>query len=751
MASRRALGALLVLLLGAAAARAQQPAGEPVEIRPGGPQYGFRDGEEFVWVFLGGVEVLQAGRRIQGDTLVAVLAADGAAPAPPAPDASAPMLVGHDRLLELFFDGHVSVEEGDESISNASTYHLDNRTGVATVIEGELRSSVKGRAPLVVRYAMLRKLQDGTSEMEDLTYTTCTYDNAHWHIKTPWARIDPTPEGDILTTGENTVRVGGASVMWWPGYDVNLSDDDILLRRLRLGSSSRFGTEIRTEWGGNASEFATGLAGLFGHEGRVSAKWETEASWLSDRGFFFAPELKYHTEHTRGRLLGAFIDDQSSTDALDVPVTDSSRGRIDLEHRTRIDDRRTLDIEVSRESDFNFLKEYYENEYRNDKPQETYVSFRDVVDNHARTALVSTRLNDFQTQVEYQPQLEARQVGEPLPWGGFLTAREFISNARLLPDDSTGAPSARTLRVGASAEAAWPIDLQNGDRITVTAGGDLTGFDDTLADGSELRRAASGAVEWRRTYSGTSDARSETWNIDGLRRIVEPRVGYTNRFEVSHAPAELFAIDSVETLAETEAITVGLRDRIQTHQGGRVVTLLDTDIELPFFPHASRDNGDDNYGPLMLDTVWRPGANITGLSDATFRWRLDFDIEDQHYVESFASFSTMIAEGRRLFIGSAKTFHVQNYMTYGLEWLLNKRWSVALVFQEDELTNQTARSGIILRQLAHCWIIDYEISSRRGTSTAGSNEDEVRFTLHFQPITADPGAELADVLGGSIF
>ena len=63
-----------------------------------------------------------------------------------------------------------------------------------------------------------------------------------------------------------------------------------------------------------------------------------------------------------------------------------------------------------------------EQEDRTGKQQETYVSYRDVRDNEAYTALVRGRLNNFQTQNEYLPRLEHRLSGEPVDTGPFGTA-----------------------------------------------------------------------------------------------------------------------------------------------------------------------------------------------------------------------------------------------------------------------------------------------------------------------------------------
>jgi hypothetical protein len=755
----RLLGAATLALLLAGRSLPAQDAPAPqaasaTVIRPQGPQYGYPDPDDpgrFLWVFLGGVEVEQPGRRLVGETLVVVLRAAGEPTSTLLEPPAGAMQFGGDRLVELYMDGNVRVDEGTEQISGASAFHLDTTTGVATVVEGELRTEARHGLPLIARFALLKRLQDGTALMNDLTYTSCDYEHPHWHVRTDYAQLAETPEGRVLSTGSNVVNVGVVPVLWLPGLDLNVDGDGILLKRLNIGDSSRFGTEVRTRWGGDVSPAATGVVGLFGQDVPVHAEFDLGVSWLSDRGLLTEPEIEYRTEHSFGRLFGSYIHDKADEDHLGQPITDHTRGGVKLEHRTRLDEQRTLDIELSKQSDSNFLNEYYESEAKEDKPQETYVSYRDVVDNHAKTALLSTRLNDFQTQAVYQPELAARQAGEPLPGGFFMTAKEFVSNAALAQADGSPDPTVRDMRAGVDILVTRPWDLPNGDRVQLLGQVDLTGFEDTVDDGSSLRYAAGAGVEWGRVYSGTGEASSQLWNLDGLRRIVEPRIGYFDRFEVSMTPDELLQIDQVEQLEEVSAFELGLRDRIQTHQDGKVATILDTDLALPVYPREGRDNEGDTYGPLRLDTVWRPAADIFGLRHADVRWRAKFDLNDAHYNQSYASYSTALGENRRFGVSQNSVFHEFNYRTVGFAWKLNEKWDTAVYYQQDALADQTARAGFLLRQLAHCWYIDFEFTSRQATDIGTTDDDnELDFTVRFTPAILTHDQNLVDEIGGRI-
>ena len=743
----------------AATAQAQTPAPAaqavpPTIVKPHGPQYGYPDPDDpdrFIWVFLGGVEVEQPERRLVADTLVVVLRAAGAPTTTPTEPPAGLTVFGGDRLLELYLDGNVRVEEGPEQISGASAFHLDATTGVASVVEGELRTDVRHGLPLIARYALLKRLQDGTVFMKDVTYTNCDYERPHWHVHTNYARLKTTPEGRVLSTGSNLVNVAAVPVLWLPGVDLNVDGGGLLISQLHVGSSSRFGTMIETKWRGDASPMVGAVTRMFGNDVPVKADFDLGVSYLSKRGGLFEPELEYKTEHSKGTLFGSYIHDSADEDHLGQPITDHDRYWTKVEHRTRIDEHQTLDVEVSKQSDVNYLNEYYETEATEDKPQETYVSYRDVVDNHATTALMSTRLNDFQTQAIYQPEVDARQAGQALPGGFFMTAKEFVSNAALKQADGSPDETTRDLRAGVDVELTRPWDLPNGDRVAFFTQLDLTGFDDTVDDGRSLRYAAGAGLQWSRTYSGIGEASSKTWNLDGLRRIVEPRIKLFDRFEVSMDPGELLQIDQVEQLDELTIVELGLRDRIQTHQDGEMATLLDTDLVLPIYPDADRDNDGDRYGPLRVDTVWRPAADVFGLRQADIHWRAQLGIDDQHYKQSFASYSTKLGEARRFGLSQNAVENEFVYRTVGFAWKLSPKWDTAVYYQQNADTNQTARAGFLLRQIAHCWYIDFELSTRQADDIDGATEsNEVEFALRFTPAVLAHDENLMDQIGGLI-
>jgi hypothetical protein len=267
-------------------------------------------------------------------------------------------------------------------------------------------------------------------------------------------------------------------------------------------------------------------------------------------------------------------------------------------------------------------------------------------------------------------------------------------------------------------------------------------------------------VSWSRTYSGVdSEANNETWNIDGLRRIVEPMIGYENVHTISTRPNDLVAIDEEEKLDRFQEIRIGVRDRIQTHQNGEVVTILDTEVSMPLFPNKGRDNEDQfedgdpkTMGLIEWDTRYRPGANIKFLKHARVHWRGKFNPNDYRYTESYFSVSTQLDPGRTIMIANNMGRGVSNFLTVGTQWVLTPKWSAALFLQRDLREDEKNRQGFVLRQKAHRWFIDLELDFQRGESVNGSsNEDETRVSVKFTPVIMTRGKSLLEEISSRVY
>ena len=76
-------------------------------------------------------------------------------------------------------------------------------------------------------------------------------------------------------------------------------------------------------------------------------------------------------------------------------VPDELRYRIRWQHRHELPHKMRIDLELSRISDRGFLREYFEDELREDKEQETIAYFRKQQDNHPASMLLKAEYEEL--------------------------------------------------------------------------------------------------------------------------------------------------------------------------------------------------------------------------------------------------------------------------------------------------------------------------------------------------------------------
>ena len=178
---------------------------------------------------------------------------------------------------------------------------------------------------------------------------------------------------------------------------------------------------------------------------------------------------------------------ESTTTALDnlglnrralVPESDN-RGRVFGQHRHDLHSGFQVLAEVGYISDRNFLEEYFEEEWDEEKDLTTNLELKRIIDNGSWSIFASARLYDFVTQTEWLPRLDHFSVGrsfaqDRLTW--FEHSHIAFANLKTLdlstnpadPElplpwetDSAGAQYDRRegLRAATRQEVDWPFEL----------------------------------------------------------------------------------------------------------------------------------------------------------------------------------------------------------------------------------------------------------------------------------------------------
>ncbi|MCA9069893.1 MAG: hypothetical protein KDA84_13260, partial [Planctomycetaceae bacterium] len=199
-------------------------------------------------------------------------------------------------------------------------------------------------------------------------------------------------------------------------------DPNIPIRRATVSQDRIFGTQVKVAWD---------LYKIFGITNPPQGNWDLLTDYLSDRGPAIGTQGNYAGTNFFGldspyvgRGLFYYINDTGLDNlgadrrALEPEVT--NRYRMSLRHRQKVDYNIDVIGELGLISDRNFLEQYWENTFDQDKDQETLLYIRNLDENTAWTGLMRPQVNDFENTTEWLPRGDFYVLSEPL-FNGAMT------------------------------------------------------------------------------------------------------------------------------------------------------------------------------------------------------------------------------------------------------------------------------------------------------------------------------------------
>lgn len=580
---------------------------------------------------------------------------------------------GQDVPLELYLEGNVVVRQGPRRIE-ADVMYYDVRQSVALIRNVELRAPLPHapNVPLIVRAAELRQLAAHEFQGDLVQITTSRFGRPGYRAEVGRARLVEETLGDEvvrrrLSGAENFLYFRDIPIFYWPYIESPVEDIQSPLKRIRVRRDRTFGTQLLTAW--NAFE-------VLGWEPPPGEwRWLLHADYLSKRGPALGTSGSYESSGLfglPGKYSGQFnawgIQDQGKDRIArrrkNIEPEKNTRGRILWRHRHELPNNMTLIAEAAYLSDRNFLEQYYERDWEEDKDYETLLYLKQTRTNWAWSVIARHRIMDFLTTTEYLPRADLYMYGQPLlPWLTYW-GHSSVGYLDLRPGDFVPDPAGIARdggRIDTLHELSAPFSL-GPVRIVPFLLGRATGWSEVNTGSDEFRLYGAAGIRssvplWR-VYP---EVESSLLNLHGLAHkmlftvdyyIANSDVPFTrlplydeldedveqvNRqrfiqreFAGTLPPQlnpQIYAIrlgleTSAETLDDLHAIRFGWRNRLQTKRGlpgaRHIVDWSTYDVNLTLFPNRDRDNFGELVGLIEYRSAIHLGERTSLISDGWF-------------------------------------------------------------------------------------------------------------------------------------
>ncbi len=573
--------------------------------------------------------------------------------ADPGPLVGADQQINSENVRGVYLEGNVSASSHNgEYFVRAPQVYYDFRTQKAIMVDSLLRVQNRDiQVPVYARAKEMRQVAANQWETKQSTVSTSDFATPHLAIGAHRAVItqrqsedDPKHTITHLDSTDNTVRVSGVPIFYWPYFSGDA--EKIPLKSIEGGTRKDDGVRLLTTWD---------LFALTGLEAPKGVEADLKIDGFSKRGAGGGVDLKYNVGDSEGRvdLYGLYDTgtDRTSTGQRVNPDNDF-RGAALFEDQTQLTRYWSLQAQAAIISDETFISSWREEDFSNRREYESALYLKYQRDNVAFTALAKDSLQHFisnsyllastQYSVNKMPEFTYRRYGDSL----FEDALTYSSETRLsrmsmvfverTPTQLgvlgrafgvgpttllSSAQLARGMRENwvnrADTRHEIALPLHPGIfNITPFVVGRATGYDQEFTtfstDTNQIRLFGAAGVrintEFQRVVNGVE---SQLFDLHRMRHIIEPYMTlWTSYNSVTQANLPVYD-EEVESLADGQAVEIGVRNTLQTQRGGpghwRSVDWLTLDTSV-----VIDSEGAPNESPTAQFFDYRPEYSMFG-------------------------------------------------------------------------------------------------------------------------------------------
>lgn len=601
----------------------------------------------------------------------------------------------NDAEGEFYLEGNIVFRQGDRVIYADSMYYNVTRE-YGMVLGAEAITSVPDFEGVVrLKADVLQQVASGEFIAFDAAVTSSRMGVPRYWLQSEQLRFsDQTRPGvdsatgapielsnRVITSTNNFVYFGGVPLLYWPAFTSDVEVSSFYVNSVRFRNDSILGSQLYVDWD---------LFQLFGRQRPPDGvEWTLSTDYLSERGPALGTTLTYERDMffglagpTRGMIDAWGIRD-SGLDTLgrgrrDLQPEVTNRGRVVGRHRQYLAGDYELIGEIGYLSDRNFLDQYFEQEWDQEKDHDTNLRLRKHYYNNLFELSTEARLNDFYSETQRLPRLEhyllgGSVLGDRLTWSMKNQVGYADMNIADLPRDPaqaavtqtplTGEANASGIIASTRQEVAMPLEL-GPIKFVPFLSGEASHYGEDI-NGESLSRliGQAGIRSSLPMWRIDPNVHSSLLNVNGLAHKVELVGEYfyadsntdlnqlplydrlddnaqeefrrrftfdnfggilPNRFDprtyaLRHGMQRMVTNPSEVIADDLMQGRVGLHQRWQTKRGlpgrERIVDLMRFDFDTMIFPNAGSDNFGETMGPTTYDFRYHVGDRVTLLSD----------------------------------------------------------------------------------------------------------------------------------------
>ncbi|MDR4508646.1 MAG: LPS assembly protein LptD [Candidatus Brocadiaceae bacterium] len=707
----------------------------------------WEEGDKRVIVALGNVKIKRMDTEIHADNVILWLDREGL------DDSFSAGL----PLSEIYAEGNVTMRR-EEDLLIADRIFENVREEKGILLDAQIKTSVqatqkkhgasitdirvreKGHSssaqeelPINIGGDEILHAGKGQYEIKNGVMTTCGYGHPHYHFKGKKIRLEQKGVHNYISSKHNVFYLDKYPVGYFPYFSLDVKKKEKLLENWELGSSSRFGSFLRTDWN------------LYVLTGGQQKEWSSlllKLDYLQDRGLGTGLDFEYEGKDIFGYSDTYYIKDFGDNDINDIPIENTDRGTVLWRHRQSLPYGWRLDMEYSYLSDPGFLREYFQREFKTEKDRETVLYLRKLQDTTAMTFLINEQFNGFDTTVdslreenyaERLPEVAYRIIGEPI-WNNRLifTSESKVTyfNGSFDRKELSVDPQPVT-RIDSVNRVSMPLKpwffrvkpYVEGRVTGYTESIDTSGHDPKANDSAAGRFAGSFGFDMSSTHWRTYSVYNDFLKINRLRHIFVPELRYMYTPVVTKDPNRLYQYDEIDALDFSQVLVFGVKNKLQTKRGRpgleKAVDFVNFNVDYYLFPTNDGITNDGINGIIVrndnfinLDFKCKITDALTFISE-----RNEFNTAEFQFDVLNSGIEINHSPDWHYFVGHRYIRDVSSTLSLAVDYRINEKWSVfgiekydlkSFVEESDDAEElgdkRNLKTNVVLSRYFHDWV-----------------------------------------------
>jgi len=612
---------------------------------------------------------------------------------------------------DAFGEGHIRLDDPKAVIEGRSIkYNLQKKAG--TVFDAKFRSD-----KLFGQANELEKVNDSLYLGSRGYFTTCNNDPPHFRFKTKKVYFRPNDSIEARNIGMFAGQNAQIPLLYLPKYKHSFKDP-IMHVQVSPGKNKRWGPYLLTAWRYNLTDNLSGriyadYRSKLGVAEGFGTNYKSSDFGRGDFKFYYTQERPQDIEEGKPAEFERYF----------VRV----RHKWDLDARTNLTSEYYKIVDSKRAlygTEFNVLKDYFPREYEKDSMPLSYSQLHRAFDYSSADILVQKRTNRWYSQWEKLPEakysLPTVQIAStPFFFENNLSAAEY-NYKNSVPSPSTS--DIEVGRVDTKNKLSLPMKIAFISFTPFTAVEETyysrNVFDSSIHPRTVFFTGADVSTKFYRLFDVRTNALG--LDINGIRHIVTPSIGYAYNHEPTIPGSKLVQVDAIDAINVSNAANLELSNKFQTKRNGLSVDFTDFRINSSyvFKPKTAVKYG-SSFSDVLFDLTFLPNSWIRFDSESTYKHsglRTDPNYEKFSNINNDITFN--LKKGTSFGAGERYQRKGGHQLTYNYNWYLNPKWKCSLYNRYEVGHDPALRTGLreqeysIARDL-HCWIWDVRYNVKR--------------------------------------